>query len=399
MFLFRRPASSPPGPPRFFLYLEAALLLLLSLSLLSSYTKRYPLFNQADSSLYELKEEPGKKEEQGKNAGKEPGNMQSESKPKTSDSAENTQEKKFIRWVDFTITADALDKAFRFDLDTCLSTPHLNWIELLAYLGARYGGDFSRYKASDMDSLAEKLLQGESMENLTKEMKYYPYYLEAYTAVLGGMVGPFREEIPAEQAPESGDLENTQDTVWVTKYGLKAFSPIASGFPYSDFDDFGTARSYGFKRQHLGHDMMGQVGTPIIAVESGIVEALGWNQYGGWRIGIRSLDNKRYYYYAHLRKNYPYQSNLEIGSRVQAGDVIGYMGRTGYSRKENTNNIDEPHLHFGIQLIFDESQKEGNNEIWISCYELVKFLRQNQCLTQKIPDTKEWQRVYKTEDK
>ena len=56
MFLFRRPASSPPGPPRFFLYLEAALLLLLSLSLLSSYTKRYPLFNQADSSLYELKD-------------------------------------------------------------------------------------------------------------------------------------------------------------------------------------------------------------------------------------------------------------------------------------------------------------------------------------------------------
>lgn len=141
------------------------------------------------------------------------------------------------------------------------------------------------------------------------------------------------------------------------------------------------------------------IGTPIIAVESGIVEALGWNQYGGWRIGIRSFDNKRYYYYAHLRKNYPYQSNLEVGSRVQAGDVIGYMGRTGYSRKENTNNIDESHLHFGIQLIFDESQKEGNNEIWISCYELVKFLRQNQCLTQKIPDTKEWQRVYKTEDK
>ena len=255
----------------------------------------------------------------------------------------------------------------------------------MAYLGARYGGDFSRYKASDLDQLAQKLLNGESMENLTKDLKYYSYYEEAYTAVLGGMVGVFREEIPAEQAPpteESSPQESdsslqeqgsespltspTADTVWVTKYGLKAFSPIAKGFPYSDFDDFGTARSYGFKRQHLGHDMMGQVGTPIIAVESGIVEALGWNQYGGWRIGIRSLDNKRYYYYAHLRKNYPYQSNLEVGSRVQAGDVIGYMGRTGYSRKENTNNIDESHLHFGIQLIFDESQKEGNNEIWIS---------------------------------
>ena len=105
---------------------------------------------------------------------------------------------------------------------------------------------------------------------------------------------------------------------------------------------------------------MGQVGTPIIAVESGYVEALGWNQYGGWRIGIRSLDGKRYYYYAHLRKNFPYVKALKEGSIVQAGDVIGYLGRTGYSRTENTNNIEQPHLHFGIQIIFDESQKECN---------------------------------------
>ena len=44
---------------------------------------------------------------------------------------------------------------------------------------------------------------------------------------------------------------------------------------------------------------MGSIGTPIIAVESGTIEHLGWNQYGGWRIGIRSNDKKRYYYYAH----------------------------------------------------------------------------------------------------
>ncbi|MCI9595547.1 MAG: M23 family metallopeptidase [Lachnospiraceae bacterium] len=389
------------------------------------------MFNQTDSSRYQIQEEvpeaidgqKGSSNQTKENTNKEGVNKENANKENTNEENidsgnKKDSEKKFIKWVDFTVTAEAMDKAFRLDLDTCLSEPHLNWIELLAYLGARYGGDFSRYKASDLDQLAQKLLNGESMENLTKDLKYYSYYEEAYTAVLGGMVGVFREEIPAEQAPpteESSPQESdsslqeqgsespltspTADTVWVTKYGLKAFSPIAKGFPYSDFDDFGTARSYGFKRQHLGHDMMGQVGTPIIAVESGIVEALGWNQYGGWRIGIRSLDNKRYYYYAHLRKNYPYQSNLEVGSRVQAGDVIGYMGRTGYSRKENTNNIDESHLHFGIQLIFDESQKEGNNEIWISCYELVKFLRQNQCLTKKVPDTKEWQRVYGTGEK
>ena len=226
------------------------------------------------------------------------------------------------------------------------------------------------------------------MQSLTENMKYYAYYLEAYTAVLGGMVGAYEIEEPVEDGSVS----------WVTKYGLKAFSPIAKNFPYQDYDDFGVSRSYGYRRQHLGHDMMGQVGTPVIAVESGYVEAIGWNQYGGWRLGIRSFDKKRYYYYAHLRKNYPYHKSLKEGSIVQAGDVIGYLGRTGYSRTENTNNIDEPHLHFGLQLIFDESQKEGNNEIWIDCYEIVKFLRLNQSETVKVEGTKEWTRVYGMKD-
>lgn len=61
---------------------------------------------------------------------------------------------------------------------------------------------------------------------------------------------------------------------------------------------------------------MGSIGTPIIAVESGTVEHLGWNQYGGWRVGIRSLDGKRYYYYAHLRKNHHYAAGLTEGAKV-----------------------------------------------------------------------------------
>ena len=306
----------------------------------------------------------------------------------------------FIKWVDFNVTCEALEQAFRYDVDTCQAEVHLNWVDLLAYLGTRYGGDFSRYKKSDMKKVAEQLINGEmTMEELTSDMKYYDYYRQAYGAVLDGMVGTFQAEIPADEVPEmlQQSAQNT-DTVWVTKYGLKAFFPLAKNFPYNDFDDFGVSRSYGFKRRHLGHDMMGQVGTPIIAVESGYVEALGWNQYGGWRIGIRSFDKKRYYYYAHLRKNYPFQSNLKEGSAVQAGDVIGYMGRTGYSSKENTNNIEESHLHFGLELVFDESQKESDHEIWINCYELVKFLRRNQCEAVKVEGTKEWRRGYQTKD-
>ena len=130
-----------------------------------------------------------------------------------------------------------------------------------------------------------------------------------------------------------------------------------------------------------------------MAVESGVVEALGWNQYGGWRIGIRSFDGKRYYYYAHLRQNYPYAEGLAEGSVVTAGDVIGYMGHTGYSTTENVNNIDVVHLHWGLQLIFDESQKEGNNEIWIDLYPLTRFLAKHTQAAVKVEGTKEWVRT------
>ena len=298
-------------------------------------------------------------------------------------------EDNYIKWVDFNITYEALCKAYDLDVASYDKEVHLNWIELLAYTGAKCGGTFDKSSLSLLDKLAAELSAGETtIEELTEDMDYYDYYYEAYEAVLGGMVG----EYEIEQENEAGEK------VWKKVYGLKAFSPIAKGFPYNDYDDFGSSRSYGYKRQHLGHDMMGQIGTPIIAVESGYVEALGWNQYGGWRIGIRSFDQKRYYYYAHLRQNFPYALDLEEGSIVTAGDVIGYMGHTGYSTVENTNNIDTVHLHWGLQLIFDESQKEGNNEIWIDCYALSRFLYKNRSLTEKNQETKEWFRHFQMRD-
>ena len=299
-------------------------------------------------------------------------------------------EKNYIKWVDFDVSYAALNKAYEYDVNSQSEDVKINWIEVLAYLGTKYGGDFSRYKEKHMSDLVEKLKNGETMEAITDGMKHYDYYFEAYSAVLEGFVGEYEIEVPDETSPEGKK--------WEKKYGLKAFLPIAKYYPYSHFDDFGVSRSYGYKRKHLGHDMMGQTGTPIIAVESGYVEALGWNQYGGWRIGIRSFDKKRYYYYAHLRQNFPFNKSLTEGSIVQAGDVIGYMGRTGYSAKENVNNIRTTHLHFGLQLIFDESQKDGWNQIWIDCYDLVQFLYRNRCETVKDQETKEYHRVYDIKD-
>jgi murein DD-endopeptidase MepM/ murein hydrolase activator NlpD len=296
----------------------------------------------------------------------------------------------YIKWVDFTPTYTVLKKTLDLDVKsrTSDSDIKLDWIELLAYLGAKYGGEYSRYNESDLNVLVKKLNDGQSIKELTADMKYYDYYHEAYTAVLAEFVGYYRVEVPLEDGT----------TEWRERYGLKVFSPIAKGYYYSSYDDFGQGRSYGYRRRHLGHDLMGSVGTPIIAIESGIVEELGWNQYGGWRIGIRSFDTKRYYYYAHLRKNRPYHADMKIGAKVQAGDVIGYMGRTGYSVEENVNNIKHSHLHLGLQLIFDESQKEGNNEIWIDVYPITKLLLSNKSAVAK-DENKEYNRLYDFEDR
>lgn len=292
--------------------------------------------------------------------------------------AGGSKEPDFIKWVDFSVPSALMAQAMEVDIDAHENGLDVDWVDLLAYLGAKYGGDFTLYRESDLKALTDALADGKSIAALTENMKYFDYYSEAYHAVLGGLVGEYQVE--GESGTES-------------RYGLKGFFPIAKTFPYSDYDDFGAGRSYGYKRRHLGHDLMAQTGTPVIAIESGVVETMGWNQYGGWRVGIRSFDGKRYHYYAHLRKDRPYAEGLAEGQTVMAGEVIGYVGRTGYSTTENTNNIDTSHLHYGLQLIFDESQKEGPTEIWVDVYGICSLLRRNQSETVRNDETKEWSAV------
>lgn len=293
----------------------------------------------------------------------------------------------FIKYAEFNVCCSALEKALEYDISTHKNDEKvkIDWVQVLAYLGAKYGGDFKQYKEADLEQIVSRMKNGDKIKDITKDMKYYDYYYRVYSAVLGGFTGWYNTE--AED--ENGKITKVKD------YGLCVFSPIAKGFPYSHYDDFGTGRSYGYKRKHLGHDLMAATGTPVIAIETGTVEIMGWNQYGGWRIGIRSLDKKRYYYYAHLRQNRPFNPSIKEGAVVNAGEVIGYVGRTGYSTTENTNNIDASHLHLGMELIFDESQKECDNEIWVDLYAVATLLEKHKSTVYRVNETKEFYNKYK----
>ena len=221
------------------------------------------------------------------------------------------------------VPAESMAWALEQDIASFEGEQHCSWIDILALAACRTGG------ACPMKAVrqAAKDLTGDcSPQEAAGELgKYFDYYRDAYQAALGGLVGSFAIQ---------------KDGEWRSSYGLKAFSPVAAGYGYSHCDDFGVGRSFGFKRKHLGNDLMGSLGTPIVAVEGGVVEAMGWNRYGGWRVGIRSFDGKRYYYYAHLKKDAPFAPGLAVGDMVEAGQLLGFMGRTGYSDQENVNNIE-----------------------------------------------------------
>ena len=270
------------------------------------------------------------------------------------------KEKGFIKWAEFDVTKEMLDKAYVYDVE---SKGEKNWIDLLAYAVSKNWGNVDKRCLAYIDEAA--LID---FQNFQKP-EYFDYYKEVYSTVLGGFI------------------KNNDE------YGLCVYSPVAENFSFTHYKDFGQIRNYGYRRTHMGNDLLGTVGTPMICVESGIVEVIGWNRYGGWRIGIRSLDKKRYYYYAHLRKDHPYNKNIKVGDKIDSGDVIGYLGMTGYSEKENVNNIEVPHLHFGIQLIFDETQKDGENQIWIDVYDLIEFLEKNKSEVEYDEEKKEYVRV------
>lgn len=135
-------------------------------------------------------------------------------------------------------------------------------------------------------------------------------------------------------------------------------------------NSWGNPRTYGGERRHEGTDIMANVNKrgiyPIVSVSDGVVENKGWLEQGGYRIGIRS-ESGAYFYYAHM---YSYAPDLDIGDQVCAGQFLGFMGDTGYSKVEGTTGNFDVHLHFGIYYM------EGDEETSVNPYYILKYLEQ-----------------------
>jgi murein DD-endopeptidase MepM/ murein hydrolase activator NlpD len=130
--------------------------------------------------------------------------------------------------------------------------------------------------------------------------------------------------MPAPQAVDLGQLLRF----------LGAVFPIKSKYRYSD--DFGVVMTSG--EHHTGIDIFALERTPLVAVQDGTIEQLRWRSLGGNSLHLVD-DRGDYFYYAHLDH---YAAGITNGTRVTAGEVIGYVGNTGNARHT------APHCHFEV---------------------------------------------------
>lgn len=124
-------------------------------------------------------------------------------------------------------------------------------------------------------------------------------------------------------------------------------------------------RNYGGKRGHEGTDIMAEKNMPgyypVVSMTDGVVTEKGWLEKGGWRIGI-TAPTGAYFYYAHLDS----YAELEKGDPVKAGDLLGYMGDSGYGEEGTTGEF-PVHLHLGIYL------REGDKEVSVNPYPVLRY--------------------------
>lgn len=119
--------------------------------------------------------------------------------------------------------------------------------------------------------------------------------------------------------------------------------PVPLTANYSYRSTWGDRRGWGGLRIHEGTDIFASYGVPVKATSYGTIETKGWNRYGGWRVGVRDI-NGNYHYYAHLNG---FEKGIEKGTVVQPGQIIGYVGSSGYGPKGTAGKF-PPHLHYGI---------------------------------------------------
>jgi murein DD-endopeptidase MepM/ murein hydrolase activator NlpD len=83
----------------------------------------------------------------------------------------------------------------------------------------------------------------------------------------------------------------------------------------------------GYTKMHTGVDWAAPAGTPIFASGNGVIEKVGWEGGYGKYIRVRHANGYETAY-GHMTA---FARNMDVGTHVRQGQVIGFVGSTGLS--------------------------------------------------------------------
>lgn len=256
------------------------------------------------------------------------------------------------------------DKKITFDIDYKIIESAFqkkeHWIKDLAALKIILNYDWKNFNQAELDRVDNMFRNKVDLEKIVKKknINEYNHLLKLYSNTLENYAG-YVEQLPGNPGNKTPIFKK------------KGLFPIENKYPYSFNNDFGSERTFGGKRSHQGIDIMTNRNTPAIAIEDCRIAIIGWDELGGNRINMVSLDGNRRYYYAHFEK---YPPDLKKGSSVAKGSIVGYIGSSGYGPPGSDTGTD-PHLH--IQIWIKSSNFLGNKEELINPYNILKFLENN----------------------
>lgn len=180
------------------------------------------------------------------------------------------------------------------------------------------------------------------------------------------------EELSLNEPPPSGFPAGLAIPLALAPHDHFYFSfPIANAHVglYTPSQRYGVEQEAGLTPAdpHLGLDVGMDPGTPVRAAAAGTVT---WAGYGllfnspyylddpyGISVAVRHDfgfdDQPLWTVYAHLR-----QASVEVGQRVERGEIIGLSGNTGMSTG--------PHLHFEVRSEVRDVFHTYNPELWLA---------------------------------
>jgi murein DD-endopeptidase MepM/ murein hydrolase activator NlpD len=163
------------------------------------------------------------------------------------------------------------------------------------------------------------------------QLQRFMWYLSSVRAQLRDAQAALRRAMNASERI-LGTLRQHRQAVLVRISRIRPFSVCPVGDPHADSNNFGVWRSapekWGGDHVHEGDDLPAPQGTPIYAPFDGRA-VVAPSRAGG--LGVSVYGKYGYVYNAHM-------SRLGTLGEVRAGDIVGYVGRTGHATG--------PHDHF-----------------------------------------------------